>query len=95
MELHDLDPASCTMPADDSNISSSPRYDAELHKSTLRKLDLLLLPFLALLFLFNSLDKSNVGSPRPPNDCADTNACRLEMRSRHTSPQTSVWKKKT
>jgi hypothetical protein len=34
--------------------------DSDLHKRTLRKLDLLLLPFLALLFLFNSLDKSNV-----------------------------------
>ena len=33
--------------------------DARLHKRTLRKLDRLLLPFLALLFLFNALDKSN------------------------------------
>ena len=31
-----------------------------LHRRTLLKLDTLLLPFLALLFLFNSLDKSNV-----------------------------------
>ena len=31
-----------------------------LHARTLLKLDTLLLPFLALLFLFNSLDKSNV-----------------------------------
>jgi hypothetical protein len=61
MELHNLTPASSTMPADNHAISSSPRYDAELHKRTLRKLDFLLLPFLALLFLFNSLDKSNVG----------------------------------
>lgn len=48
------------MPPDD--VSSSPRYDAELHRRTLRKLDFLLLPFLALLFLFNSLDKSNIGN---------------------------------
>lgn len=34
--------------------------DVILHRRTLRKLDFLLLPFLALLFLFNSLDKSNV-----------------------------------
>jgi hypothetical protein len=34
----------------------------ELNKSTLKKLDFILLPFLALLFLFNSLDRSNVSS---------------------------------
>jgi hypothetical protein len=33
----------------------------ELNTRTLRKLDFILLPFLALLFLFNSLDRSNVG----------------------------------
>ena len=37
-----------------------PTVDARLHNSTVRKLDFLLLPFLALLFLFNALDKSNV-----------------------------------
>ncbi|KAF3047953.1 hypothetical protein E8E11_009153 [Didymella keratinophila] len=35
---------------------------SRLHKRTLLKLDTLLLPFLALLFLFNSLDKSNIGN---------------------------------
>ena len=35
---------------------------SRLHTRTLLKLDTLLLPFLALLFLFNSLDKSNVSS---------------------------------
>ncbi|KAF3036346.1 hypothetical protein E8E12_007562 [Didymella heteroderae] len=35
---------------------------ARLHTRTLLKLDTLLLPFLALLFLFNSLDKSNIGN---------------------------------
>ncbi|KAF1843160.1 MFS general substrate transporter [Cucurbitaria berberidis CBS 394.84] len=47
-----------------------PPYDAEepysvdvrLHKRTLLKLDCLLLPFLALLFLFNALDKANIGN---------------------------------
>lgn len=33
-----------------------------LEKSTLRKLDLILLPFLAILFLFNSVDKANIGN---------------------------------
>ena len=32
----------------------------ELDRSTVRKLDFILLPFLALLFLFNALDKTNV-----------------------------------
>lgn len=40
--------------------------DSRLHTRTLLKLDCLLLPFLALLFLFNSLDKSNVPSSLPP-----------------------------
>lgn len=34
----------------------------ELNRRTVRKLDFILLPFLALLFLFNSLDRSNVRS---------------------------------
>lgn len=36
--------------------------DQRLHRRTLLKLDCLLLPFLALLFLFNALDKANVGA---------------------------------
>lgn len=53
-----------TMPPDEA---AEPHHDPALHKRTLRKLDLLLLPFLALLFLFNSLDKSNVCCmPFPP-----------------------------
>jgi hypothetical protein len=46
----------------------SPVYTDRLHddaaddldRKTVRKLDYILLPFLALLFLFNSLDRSNV-----------------------------------
>ncbi|KAF1925496.1 MFS general substrate transporter [Didymella exigua CBS 183.55] len=38
------------------------RTSSHLHRRTLLKLDTLLLPFLALLFLFNSLDKSNIGN---------------------------------
>lgn len=38
--------------------------EAALNRKTVWKLDLILLPFLALLFLFNSLDRSNV-SPLP------------------------------
>jgi len=42
--------------------SGKPDDDAtkELNRRTVRKLDFILLPFLALLFLFNSLDRSNV-----------------------------------
>lgn len=39
------------------------RHEALLDRQTVRKLDLILLPFLALLFLFNSLDRANVSSP--------------------------------
>lgn len=47
--------------ADDDSLSIDPR----LHNRTLRKLDWVLLPFLAILFLFNAIDKSNVsGAPR-------------------------------
>ncbi|KAE9988416.1 hypothetical protein EG328_011176 [Venturia inaequalis] len=34
----------------------------ELNRRTVRRLDFILLPFLALLFLFNSLDRSNIGN---------------------------------
>lgn len=50
-----------TMPPDEADELI--RHGTDLHKRTIRKLDILLLPFLALLFLFNSLDKSNVRLP--------------------------------
>ncbi|KAF2865277.1 major facilitator superfamily domain-containing protein [Massariosphaeria phaeospora] len=53
-------PGSPTMRHDEG--FETPPVDRDLHKRTLRKLDFLLLPFLALLFLFNSLDKSNIGN---------------------------------
>lgn len=45
--------------------------DPRLHKRTLLKLDCLLLPFLALLFLFNALDKANIGNAESANFTAD------------------------
>jgi|TARA_R110002003_G_scaffold143_11_gene13265 hypothetical protein len=48
------------MPPDEAEESLT--VDPRLHHRTLRKLDYLLLPFLALLFLFNALDKSNVSA---------------------------------
>ncbi|TID23977.1 putative beta-glucosidase A [Venturia nashicola] len=46
-------------------IHAATPYDEatkELNRRTVRKLDFILLPFLALLFLFNSLDRSNIGN---------------------------------
>jgi hypothetical protein len=57
-ELHVLHDTRATMPPDE--LADAAAHDEQLHRRTLRKLDFLLLPFLALLFLFNSLDKSNV-----------------------------------
>ncbi|KAF2628026.1 MFS general substrate transporter [Macroventuria anomochaeta] len=46
----------------DNDDDGHPATTSRLHKRTLLKIDTLLLPFLALLFLFNSLDKSNIGN---------------------------------
>jgi hypothetical protein len=58
--------SSRTMPPDE-NADADEAYsvDPRLHRRTLLKLDCLLLPFLALLFLFNSLDKANVSCMEP------------------------------
>ncbi|OJD23861.1 hypothetical protein ACJ73_04786 [Blastomyces percursus] len=42
------------------NCSVEP--DLSIHISTVRKLDFILLPFLSVLFLVNSLDRSNIGN---------------------------------
>lgn len=54
-------PPATTMPPEE--LVEPAQHDPGLHKRTLRELDWLLLPFLALLFLFNSLDKSNARLP--------------------------------
>lgn len=65
-------PARTMLDSDDEETTPTPT--SRLHRRTLLKLDTLLLPFLALLFLFNSLDKSNVAFPihmiatNPPTD---------------------------
>ncbi|KAK5110990.1 hypothetical protein LTR62_005365 [Meristemomyces frigidus] len=48
------------MPEVDSQQDTA--YEHRLDRRTVRKLDFILLPFLALLFLLNSLDKSNIGN---------------------------------
>jgi hypothetical protein len=55
-----------TMPPDENDDADRAySVDPRLHRRTLRKLDCLLLPFLALLFLFNALDKANVSCIEP------------------------------
>jgi hypothetical protein len=51
-----------TMPLEE--LEDAHCVDPRLHKRTLLKLDFILLPFLALLFLFNALDKANVSTIR-------------------------------
>lgn len=51
---------------------------ANTHK-TVRKLDTILLPFLALLFLLNSLDKSNIGNAETAGFTADTGLSRSDI----------------
>jgi hypothetical protein len=52
---HELEP--------DPSADERPRRSrTRLETTTLRKLDFILLPFLALLFLFNSVDKANIGN---------------------------------
>ncbi|KAF1919160.1 major facilitator superfamily domain-containing protein [Ampelomyces quisqualis] len=74
VQSFELTPASSrasrrTMPpdgADDEHI-----VDPRLHRRTLLKLDCLLLPLLALLFLFNALDKANIGNAESAHFTAD------------------------
>jgi hypothetical protein len=80
--------SSSTMPPEELEDAHS--VDPRLHKRTLLKLDFILLPFLALLFLFNALDKANVSTITQftPSQ-AHANVQRLEMPNPHTSPPTS------
>lgn len=56
---------------DDENALYPPTNTADLNARTLKKLDFILLPFLALLFLFNSLDRSNIGNAETASFTAD------------------------
>ena len=46
----------------DGDTPSRGKDHDQLNRRTLRKLDVILLPFLCMLFLLNSLDKSNIGN---------------------------------
>jgi hypothetical protein len=61
-----LKDAGIAQPARQENLPDGyyPQTDEEKHlsRSLNRKLDLFLLPFLSLLYLFNGLDRGNVGN---------------------------------
>lgn len=57
----------------ESNDDSPPSsLSTQLDRSTVRKLDFVLLPFLSLLFLVNSLDRSNIGNAETAHFTRDT-----------------------
>lgn len=51
----------------------------QLNRRIVRKLDAILLPFLALLFLLNSLDKSNIGNAETAGFTYDTGLSRKDV----------------
>lgn len=53
---------SCASVASHDQITHDQEARRRLDKGAVRKLDLILLPFLSLLFLLNHLDKSNIGN---------------------------------
>ncbi|KAI9810485.1 MAG: hypothetical protein M1827_006261 [Pycnora praestabilis] len=53
------------------SVSTSSEEEQQLNRRTVLKLDLLLLPFLSLLFLLNSLDRSNIGNAETANFTQD------------------------
>jgi hypothetical protein len=57
----------------------------QLKRSTIRKLDYVLLPFLCCLFLLNSIDKSNVGNAETAGTC-HSEAQYLHSSSSKTNP---------
>jgi hypothetical protein len=61
-QVYELTEAPTSQASERTMIPSQELEDVDLrvHQRTLLKLDCVLLPFLALLFLFNALDKSNV-----------------------------------
>ncbi|KAF2125647.1 MFS general substrate transporter [Dothidotthia symphoricarpi CBS 119687] len=82
MELTQASPTSrhahaYAMPPDE--LESAFPVDVRVHRRTLRKLDCVLLPFLALLFLFNSLDKSNIGNAESAHFTADIGLAKTDL----------------
>ncbi|CAK3984902.1 related to nicotinamide mononucleotide permease [Lecanosticta acicola] len=59
--------------------NSTVPQNKDLNRRAVRKLDLILLPFLALLFLLNSLDKSNIGNAETAGFTHDTGLSRSDV----------------
>lgn len=95
-ELTEASPSQASARAMPPEDAEEPRFaDPHLHRRTLLKLDCLLLPFLALLFLFNALDKANVCLAGACSACyhkfdPDQELYRLAMQNLPTSQATSV-----
>lgn len=67
-----------TSPTRDGEGMASSRKN-DLSQRTVRKLDFILLPFLALLFMLNSLDKSNIGNAETAGFTRDTGLSRRDV----------------
>lgn len=76
-EAHASQTPASAMPTD--RLQDVHAVDQRVHTRTLLKLDCLLLPFLALLFLFNALDKSNVRSATPSWTTTTTTTTHADM----------------
>lgn len=61
--------------------ASATAREPDINRRTVRKLDTILLPFLALLFLLNSLDKSNIGNAETAGFTYDTGLSRQDVHS--------------
>jgi MFS family permease len=59
--------------------TTSPPHHPVLTTRVVRKLDTILLPFLAILFLLNSLDKSNIGNAETAGFTSDTGLSRADI----------------
>ncbi|KAK8211457.1 hypothetical protein M8818_003110 [Zalaria obscura] len=60
------------LPTQYEDDACSELHQARLNKRVVRKLDYILLPFLSLLFLLNSLDRTNIGSAESAHFTNDT-----------------------
>ncbi|KJX96646.1 MFS transporter like protein [Zymoseptoria brevis] len=64
---------------DDDAVACPSTSSTALNRRTVRKLDTLLLSFLAILFLLNSLDKSNIGNAETAGFTHDTGLSRSDI----------------
>lgn len=77
-EGHDDDETEALVGDGDARKADAERNE-QLNRRTVRKLDTILLPFLAILFLLNSLDKSNIGNAETAGFTYDTGLSRHDV----------------